>query len=377
MKPASEFVANNQSTAEALGSQILELAQKLQTCQQEGRLTVADATVKAALSQLRGLIAHTTDERAEEILERPDIHSLIPWLQAISSLTEAETEKQYSAQLCERISAFPWPTDRRAATREFCRLLEKHYILEEYPRVITAELALAQDLCWNSRSKLVFAGCGALPLTAILLALHTDASVVGLDCDIEAVMTALDLVRALEHRGVLPAGKVLIEHERAEEFNYRGYDAVIVANLIPNEVKRMILQKTAALQKAGLGLLLRTGRGLGELLYSHYEPDEIASRQGSRMKLAGETRPRRYHRKGQAKNAPKIVEKEGLLLIATVLYIIDAAVRQRGKLDLGGGNGAENDAWQTGNKTSMNAKIIVKHGQRAGGFASSKLMDYL
>ncbi len=118
-----------------------------------------------------------------------------------------------------------WWCRKALASRKPAATLAEFWYLANYRSLYRAETDLAGP---NSLRNTVFLGCGALPLTAILLAQADEhARLACVDADGDACDLAYQLVRALNL-----ADRITVEHGRAENSDVPRGTTVICASLL-------------------------------------------------------------------------------------------------------------------------------------------------
>jgi 2-polyprenyl-3-methyl-5-hydroxy-6-metoxy-1,4-benzoquinol methylase len=110
----------------------------------------------------------------------------------------------------------------------------------------------------SHRSRVLFIGCGALPLSCHVLARHFGCEVVGLDADSDAVERAKEITRAGYGK------RLTLLQGRGEEFPANGFSHVIVAALVPH--KEEILSHLHRFIDPGSKVVCRFGNGLQRLI---------------------------------------------------------------------------------------------------------------
>jgi len=178
----------------------------------------------------------------EEILTIPQMEDLRQELPPIYAIAKCELEKHYVRQFLNNnhvttdISDFPYYTN-------YIRLLKEEFsIIRFIP------------------SRITFFGCGALPLTAIILAgRYGHAEVLCVDADGEACDLADGLVRRLRLNA-----NIKIFHSSASDFFDDNSDAVISAALLSG---CNIFETPAANNTTYL--LFRHGTGIISILYDN------------------------------------------------------------------------------------------------------------
>ncbi len=140
------------------------------------------------------------------------------------ALAQARTELPRLCGLAE-CQLEKWWCRRALANTAPALTLAEFWYLPNYLSLRDAETALASP---QALRRVVFLGCGALPLTAILLAqADPNAQLRCVDADAQACTLADALVRALglEHR-------ITVEHARAETCKVPEDETVICASLL-------------------------------------------------------------------------------------------------------------------------------------------------
>lgn len=203
-------------------------------------------------------------------------------LVALEKLLE-EVDRIVGSRECHRIyRSLPWSQDNesmldRLQTRVVAAFsdLEKAYArrgshplrkTEDYLRRVSrfAEKESRRAEIGPS-SRVLFVGCGALPVSSIALAVTTGCRIDAIDTDRESVCFAKSMVEKLgltRHIQVLRGDGGVLSAE--------GYTHVTLASLVPK--KKEILENLADTLPVGGRVLLRFGNGLYRLVnYELYE----------------------------------------------------------------------------------------------------------
>ena len=116
----------------------------------------------------------------------------------------------------------------------------------------------------SENPEIIFAGSGALPLSAIIMSKLTGCSITLLDMDEEAANLSEKLVNKLN----LP---ITVKRGNAQTFDYTGYKIVFIASLIP---EKEICFKQASNYKVPF-VATRGADGLSELLYEDVNINQL------------------------------------------------------------------------------------------------------
>jgi len=160
------------------------------------------------------------------------VHTLNAWHQAgfgddladAPALAEARTELPRLCANAEYVLE-AWWCRKALASDAPAHVLASFWYMANYRSLCRAEA----DLVWPEGLRdAVFLGCGALPLTAILMAQADDAAALRcVDADERACELASALVRALGMEG-----RITVEHARAEACDIPRGGSVICASLL-------------------------------------------------------------------------------------------------------------------------------------------------
>ncbi len=139
------------------------------------------------------------------------------------------------------------------------RLSKDYANIESYlEEVSRTTIRHAQVAGVTPSSRVLFIGCGALPLSCQTLVRHFGCEVVGLDTDGEAIQQALSLAG-----GSCEPGLTLLQG-RGEEFPAGGFTHVVIASLVPG--KEAILGHLHRTIDSGTRVVCRFGNGLQRLI---------------------------------------------------------------------------------------------------------------
>ncbi len=186
-----------------------------------------------------------------------------------------------AVQLCERLAA---------RSPQFARLYARAF----YRTMVDREYQLAE---LKPGDRVAQIGCGPFPMTALQLAAR-GCHVTAIDCDGAALNAAADAVSALragheaaEHGeasddGAPERGSVTLVQAHAEELQYEGYEAVIVAlHVAP---KLAVLRRVLETADLGTRLLYRNPRSVLRGAYQRVTPGAMGlSQTGIIAKLPG------------------------------------------------------------------------------------------
>lgn len=187
--------------------------------------------------------------------------------------------------LCARgesnLEAF-WAQQIRLATEPRNALTSFPY-WRNYQELSQAEVScIAQQL--QHPARILFIGCGPLPLSAILFAKSSAfSSVEAIDSDLRAVGDAKEVCALLE-------SSVIVRHAAAETFDFSGFDVVFMAALVgmTNSDKQAILQTIRETARPGALVAARSVTAQRELLYPKLESTPKGFREVARYIPQGE-----------------------------------------------------------------------------------------
>jgi hypothetical protein len=162
----------------------------------------------------------------EQILSRPEIIAIQSVLPAMVAKIETELEKAEAQKQLDLLEA------------ESTRGLEDFVFYNHYKNLVRKEWLLYQRLYTDAelrRMRFVFAGCGAMPMTAIGMAETFGVPVDCYDIDLEASRLADKMMTRLGLKN-----KMGIYHGNALDIDYSRYDIVILANLARPQMQRPV-----------------------------------------------------------------------------------------------------------------------------------------
>ncbi len=196
--------------------------------------------------RLHGLVATLRDWHAKgihgELADAPELLEARCGLPSLCAVAECAMEKWW----CRKALAGKAPE----------RVLEDFWYMDNYRSLCRAECNLVGP---DIGRDVVFLGCGALPLSAILLArANANMRLICVDADAEACDLATALVRAI---GL--DGRICVDHGRAEDYFVASDAIIICASLLdaPGLPSHLAACGTAR-------LLVRDVEGVYRWLYS-------------------------------------------------------------------------------------------------------------
>ncbi len=191
---------------------IAYLNETVTTLRSQDDLSPDNRRVTACLNHLVATLRHWhRDGFGDALFDEPALAETLTELPRLCGLAECHLEKWW----CRKALASDTPA----------RVLADFWYLPNYLSLRDAETALAgRDALRNA----VFLGCGALPLTAILLARADEkARLTCVDADAEACTLADELVRVLNLQD-----RLSVQHARAEACEVPAGATVICASLL-------------------------------------------------------------------------------------------------------------------------------------------------
>jgi hypothetical protein len=190
-----------------------------------------------------------------EILSDPEILAMLPQAYAVRALSEYELEWRCASETI----ASP------RAPELIAKQVEDK--LEALPSAFYEVLAGCQ--------RILFAGSGPFPTTAMALHRKFDRPVVCIDRDGRANELAQDYVSASE----IPYDIEFVASDLAHFSDFGKFDCVVCAFLIgvgtsaqPLETKSIFIRDVVKKMPANLPIVLRSPQGLGRLVYPSLEP---------------------------------------------------------------------------------------------------------
>jgi len=193
-------------------SAIAYLNETFHTLRAQSDLSPDNATVTRSLSRLvRTLNAWHQAGFGDELADAPELANPRTELPRLCAAAEHSLEK--------------WWCRKALASAAPARVLADFWYMANYRSLCRAESDLAGP---DAVREAIFLGCGALPLTAILMAqADANASLRCVDADVQACALAGALVRALGLEG-----RITVEHVRAERSGIPRGASVMCASLL-------------------------------------------------------------------------------------------------------------------------------------------------
>jgi hypothetical protein len=222
----------------------------------ESDLSPRNPRINAALSALvAGILEGCQPHDARAVLDDPRVRAIRDQLIERLAAAEGEMERCWGDRFCARAGLTPG--DLGEFTYWDCYRLQ-----------VSAELSrLPSDLEFGPGQSIAFVGAGPLPLSAVIMHLHTGKAVTCIDRDADACALARELCRKAGLEGVT----VTCADGRA--YDYAQSPMVFVASLVPEkgQVMRCIRERCPRARVA-----LRTAEGLRTLLYNPIDEAELA-----------------------------------------------------------------------------------------------------
>jgi nicotianamine synthase len=216
--------------------------------------------VNNLLSQLVHIVDQTNTEVAARVMADPLVSGHVPFFQEISARSESALEKYWSSYIASAV-------EPSVVLREFT-------YFSNYELMTKDEVALLKKYGLDINKRALFIGGGALPLTAILMAIEHGYQVDCLDNDEETCLLAEKLIQSL---GL--SNSVRIINVDSNDFaNYSDYQIVIVAALvgISDKEKMQVIRQIKREIKSDSYVLLRSVEALGNLLYRQVSEEHLA-----------------------------------------------------------------------------------------------------
>ncbi len=199
--------------------------------------------VNQVFDQLVAIIYHHEKEHTEYQLEYVlyQLRSILPDLQYLCSQAEYELEKHWSKKIIDYPDA-----------------ISKFSYYQHYQKLIAWEKQIANSI----DQKVLFIGAGPLPLSAMLWNQNSKNKIDCIDKDLEACQLGTACLGALNHE-LRYIWSDIYQHT---QFNY---DLIILGALVGqnNEQKQIILNHIARHVKPQTKVLVRSSKGLRQLLY--------------------------------------------------------------------------------------------------------------
>ncbi|KAI7865873.1 Nicotianamine synthase protein-domain-containing protein [Spinellus fusiger] len=197
------------------------------------------------------------------VLECPSLQTIMEPLRALCSVAEYHLEVFW----CRKLVHMQGNLNNK-------RQILSHFVYyDNYYQLACLELNTLQGLEANM-DRIVFVGCGPLPLSSILMALQCRKiqKIDNIDKDVDAIVAARQLTQKLEMENQLEY------HEMdATAYDYRHADIVVLAALVgenPQE-KMSFLKCIASSMKPGALVLVRSAHSLRKILYSSISPYQV------------------------------------------------------------------------------------------------------
>lgn len=217
------------------------------------------AEVDALFGELVGIVVDTPCACADRVMEDPIVRAIQPRLHDLCSRGEFELESAWA----ERIVA-------NAAPRAELARFPYYGNYRQLSRLERCGVAAVSD---RPLTRVAFVGAGPLPLSALLLAEDTGATVHGFDRDQHAVAQARRLAEAVGCRGVSFMHCDIEVHEALDT-----YDLVVLAALVGRTptAKRRIVQRLGRRMAPGAHLVVRSAHAMRTLLYPPMPVEDFA-----------------------------------------------------------------------------------------------------
>ncbi len=216
--------------------------------------------VDKLFSQLVHIVDQTNAELAAKVMADPLVNGHVSFFQEISARSESALEKYWSSYIAGAMEPL-------VALREFT-------YFSNYEQMTRDEVALLKNNGLDINKKALFIGGGALPLTAILMAVEHGYQVDCLDSDAEACLLAEKLIRSSGLSNLVR----IINVDSNDFAHYSDYQIVIVAALvgISDEEKMQVIKQVKREIKSDSYVLLRSVEALGNLLYRQVSEEHLA-----------------------------------------------------------------------------------------------------
>lgn len=214
--------------------------------------------VNEMFTNLVQLVVNTPEETATAALRDPRIRDIVPSLRRICADGETELEHDWS----RRVATHPDPAGE----------LARFPYVSNYTQLSRMELGVLASATSDSASSVTFVGGGPLPLSALMIAAESDATVEVIDHDPRAVAAAERMTRALG------TDTISFQVSDAMGCDVSRSEVVILAALVgtsPQE-KQHALDHLSQSMPAGSFLLARSSRGLRTLMYPSLPDDGLS-----------------------------------------------------------------------------------------------------
>lgn len=203
-------------------------------------------------------VVETPDGLAPAVLGHPDVQTIVPDLRDLASRAETELEFTWARRIAgavepeAEIRRFPYVRNYGKLCRVECGLIDA--VLDDAPRSVA------------------FVGCGALPVTSLMLGSELGCEVVNIDRDRATLDAAAGVARAL---GLSDTRFVEAD---AAAVDLTDFDVVLLAAMVgtTEAEKRAVLSHLRESMRPDAVLLARSARGLRTLLYPPIQDDALA-----------------------------------------------------------------------------------------------------
>lgn len=216
------------------------------------------APLESHFLELETYAVETDQAVVREILSDTEILAMLPQAYAVRALFEHELEWRYASETI----ASP------KAPELIAKQVEDK--LEALPSAFYEVLAECR--------RVLFAGSGPFPTTAMALHRKFDRPVVCIDRDARAN----ELARAYVAGSETPYEIEFVDSELADVSNFDEFDCVVCAFLIgvgtsaqPLETKSIFIRDVVRKMPSNLPLVLRSPQGLGRLIYPSLDPSSF------------------------------------------------------------------------------------------------------
>ncbi|OAH57825.1 hypothetical protein AWH48_02090 [Domibacillus aminovorans] len=119
----------------------------------------------------------------------------------------------------------------------------------------------------NKKSKVVFIGAGALPISALTIAKHTGAEIMCLDIDTEAIEMGKNIAKLTGLESV-----VSFTHKKVSELSFmKDATHVMIASLVKNKLE--VLEELKSVLSEDAKVIIRYGNGLKSMFNYPLEQD--------------------------------------------------------------------------------------------------------
>ncbi len=219
--------------------------------------------VNRLFSQLVRISLMNGEDAAGALLEDPIIKAIQENLQRICSVGEYRLEHHWA----KRLSAMTGVDLRRE--------IERFPYYRNYEKLARLEWNALQSVRRRPVRKVLFVGCGPLPLTSLILAKNDALQVDNIEIDHEAYQLAAGLANRLPEKNRL-------RFYHADILDFKGidaYDAVFLAALVglkKREKRSVIRHIGISMRERGL-LLIRSAQHLKTLLYPPVDLDRLGN----------------------------------------------------------------------------------------------------